>query len=231
MPKCVSASRAGSRAATRSIERCQASTSMSGGGVGARTKSAAGCARPPRLRRRPSRRCGRSTRRGGTHGPACTRRRSRGRRPRGSRLPRARARCASGTGTTLPHSVCIWSPYIRSALLSSRDGSTRWGRREHARTPRDRESAPRARPVAPAWSRWICVSSSVRGSSDRPASSVSIRLSGPGIDDRPAQVPGADHPLAARWSTSISLGRPLTCRRLYGAPPLNSCTVGSRRRR
>src|SRR4051794_38334253 len=126
------------------------------------------------------------------------------------------SRFCSGTGTTRPHSRSKSSPQIWRALATSRSGSA------ICRAPRSctytRRSGQRSTsaPLAPAWSKWMCVSSRARGrSSPSSASSVSTADSGPGS----IRSPSTSHDPITRsrpWCfTSIKRGTWLT---LQSAP-------------
>ena len=104
---------------------------------------------------------------------------------------------SSGTGATSPHSSHMSSPYRRPALFRSFEGSTGAARPARARRPSGRDSAGRARRSRPAWSRWMWVRSSARGSTaPRRSSSVSTQEAGPGSTITPVDLVGADHPVA-----------------------------------
>ena len=189
-PKWVSARQPAPRRPTRSIERIHAATSMSGGGVGGRRSPRAESARP---RRRPRRRCRRSVEVDDVVGGVARRVLDVDSRPRrrSSRLPRARAGSASGTGSDPPQRAHR-SPYRRSALRRSFSGSIRCGAPRECTHTSSSGNRSTSAPVAPAWSRWMWVSSSARGCPESPRAASHAAL-GPRIDHRSAQVPGADH--------------------------------------
>ena len=140
-PKWISARHSGSRRAISSSDACQASTSMSGGGVGGRTyaRAAGGC----RTRRRPAGRRRGSTRRGAWRGPASgtppSRRR---RRPRAGCWPPGSARAPSRSDR---------SRRRRAGAPRPRAATGRRGAARRSRTPRRSapDAAARSTPAAP----------------------------------------------------------------------------------
>ena len=73
-------------------------------------------------------------------------------------------------------------------LARGRPGAAR---RARARRPASSGKRRTSAPVAPAWSRWMCVEQHGRAAraSPRPSSSVSTRRRGPGIDDHAVAAP------------------------------------------
>ena len=134
-------------------------------------------ARPRCRRRRPSPRPRGGRRRGATRGRACRRRPSR-------RATRRRAgRAGSAPGSARPRPTGGRTRRRRGAWPRRRAASGRRGGARRARGPRPRgpASSRTSAPAAPAWSKWMCVSSSARGSSSPSASSsVSTSTPGPG---------------------------------------------------
>ncbi len=79
-------------------------------------------------------------------------------------MRRRRARSPAGPGASSPHSVSNASPYSRRALRSSRDGSTRCGAPISDTCTWSAGCSRTSTPAAPAWSRWMWLSSRWRTS-------------------------------------------------------------------
>src|SRR5438105_321786 len=114
---------------------------------------------------------------------------------------------SSGTGATSPQSRSISSPYNRPALPRRRDGSTRCGAPTSCTYTTRLGCFRTSTPVAPAWSRWMWVSSSARGSI---ASRASTLEAGPGSTTTPSSTYAPITRSRPRWCTSISRPIPRT---------------------
>src|SRR5437870_3358708 len=114
---------------------------------------------------------------------------------------------SSGTGATSPQSRSISSPYNRPALLRRRDGSIRCGAPTSCTYTTRSGCFRTSTPVAPAWSRWMWVSSSARGSI---ASRAPTLEAGPGSTTTPSSTYAPITRSRPRWCTSISRPTPRT---------------------
>ena len=169
-PKWVSASRAGSRRSVSTIVASQASRSMSGGGVGGRTKLAGRDADSHRVAR--------------VERAVVVQHRDVVARMTGAREAlRVRARRLRRRGCSRPeparaHPRARRTCRRRAAGRSPRAGSARRDaeRRPRRRAPAATGFARTSAPVAPAWSKWMCERSrcdTSPSSSPRPASPAS----------------------------------------------------------
>ena len=187
------APRRGRSSAPTARRRCPAAAS-----AGGRSRTA-GSARRRRRRRRRCRRSGRSRRRDGRRGPACTRRRTRGPATAIVSPPSSDCGCsAPGPARPVPRGAPSRRRRAAAALCSSLVGIDQVRRAAlvdpHLELGEPLDERPRRAGVVEV---DVGQQQRLRRLRSMLAEQRLHAALGPGVDERAAQVPAADHPLAA----------------------------------